>query len=97
MRKSHERGQGNSVALNWNRKSPRMGNAGQVASGTRRTGGPRRLDPPYEWPGLLAASHRASLSLPTVKDAITKGKPLIARFEQATATQPVGGHGLPRE
>ena len=40
------------------------------------------------------ASHRASLSLPTVQQAIARGKPLIARFDESHATEPVGGHGL---
>jgi quinol monooxygenase YgiN len=40
------------------------------------------------------ASHRASLSLPQVKNAITRGKPLIAQFANSTTTKPVGGHGL---
>jgi quinol monooxygenase YgiN len=40
------------------------------------------------------ASHKASLSLPSVIDAITRGRPLIAGFEQHTETRPVGGHGL---
>ncbi len=39
-------------------------------------------------------SHRASLSLPAVKEAITRGKPLIASFGNMTITEPVGGHGL---
>ncbi|NOT63614.1 MAG: antibiotic biosynthesis monooxygenase [Acidobacteria bacterium] len=39
-------------------------------------------------------SHRASLSLPAVKQAITRGKPLIASFGDMTVTVPVGGHGL---
>jgi quinol monooxygenase YgiN len=41
------------------------------------------------------ASHKASLSLPAVRQAIAKGRPLIAKFDQSVATQPVGGHGLP--
>lgn len=41
-------------------------------------------------------SHRASLSLPSVKKAIARGKPLIASFGDATVTEPVGGHGLTR-
>jgi len=41
-----------------------------------------------------AASHKASLALPAVKDSITRGRPLIAGFGQRTETQPVGGHGL---
>lgn len=40
------------------------------------------------------ASHDASLSLPAVKDAITKGRPLIARFADSAETIPVGGQGL---
>ncbi|HEY0970749.1 MAG TPA: putative quinol monooxygenase [Gemmatimonadales bacterium] len=41
-------------------------------------------------------SHHASLSLPSVRDAITKGRPLIADFAPGTVTVPVGGHGLVR-
>ena len=40
-------------------------------------------------------SHSASLSLPAVKDAITRGKPLIASFGEYFQTVPLGGHGLP--
>ena len=40
------------------------------------------------------ASHKASLSLPSVQAAIAKGRPMIARFDQHIVTQPVGGHGL---
>lgn len=40
------------------------------------------------------ASHEASLALPTVKEAITKGRPLIAGFSDRVVTTPVGGHGL---
>ncbi len=40
------------------------------------------------------ASHKASLALPAVQDAIQKGKPWIARFDQSIVTEPVGGHGL---
>ncbi len=39
-------------------------------------------------------SHAASLSLPRVRAAIARGRPLIARFDHHTVTQPVGGHGL---
>jgi quinol monooxygenase YgiN len=39
-------------------------------------------------------SHKASLALPAVKDAIAKGRPLIAGFDQQIATEPVGGLGL---
>lgn len=41
------------------------------------------------------ASHKASLSLPSVREAIRKGRPLIAKFEQSTVVTPVGGVGLP--
>jgi quinol monooxygenase YgiN len=40
------------------------------------------------------ASHRASLSLPAVRAAIERGKPLIASFAEHHVTEPVGGHGL---
>ena len=40
------------------------------------------------------ASHKASLSLPVVKKAIVKGKPLIAGFGDQTIVEQVGGHGL---
>lgn len=40
------------------------------------------------------ASHKASLALPQVRDAIAKARPLIAGFESHAVTQPVGGHGL---
>jgi quinol monooxygenase YgiN len=39
-------------------------------------------------------SHEASLSLPAVRQAITRGKPLIASFGTSVVTEPVGGHGL---
>jgi len=39
-------------------------------------------------------SHRASLSLPSVQQAIARGKPLIASFDHPTITKPIGGHGL---
>jgi molybdate transport system substrate-binding protein len=35
-------------------------------------------------------SHDASLSLPSVRDAIARGRPLIARFESSVVTEPVG-------
>src|SRR5262249_16552762 len=41
------------------------------------------------------ASHQASLQLPAVKDAITKGRPLIAGFAERFVTTPLGGVGLP--
>jgi quinol monooxygenase YgiN len=40
------------------------------------------------------ASHTAALTLPTVKEAITKGRALIAGFGPRYVTTPVGGHGL---
>lgn len=39
-------------------------------------------------------AHKASLSLPSVQQAIAKGRPLIASMESAAETIPVGGHGL---
>lgn len=39
-------------------------------------------------------SHQASLALPSVRQAIERGKPLIAHFGDATVTEPVVGHGL---
>lgn len=43
-----------------------------------------------------AESHRASLSLPQVQQAIAQARPLIAGFGDHTVTEPVGGHGLGR-
>ncbi|MEZ5285737.1 MAG: putative quinol monooxygenase [Vicinamibacterales bacterium] len=40
------------------------------------------------------ASHEASLALPAVREAIRRGRPLIAAFEQSVPTEPVGGQGL---
>ncbi|MBX3242886.1 MAG: antibiotic biosynthesis monooxygenase [Acidobacteria bacterium] len=39
-------------------------------------------------------SHAASLKLPSVQAAITKGKPLITGFGERFETEPIGGHGL---
>jgi quinol monooxygenase YgiN len=39
-------------------------------------------------------SHKASLALPSVKQAITRAKPLIAGFGERFETNPVGGYGL---
>ena len=39
-------------------------------------------------------SHAASLSLPAVKAAIAKAKPIIAGFGDYVTTEPVGGAGL---
>ena len=40
------------------------------------------------------ASHKASLSLPAVQQAIAKGRPMIAGFGERFVTEPVGGAGL---
>jgi quinol monooxygenase YgiN len=40
------------------------------------------------------ASHEASLSLPSVKEAVAKGRPLIAGFSDRVVTTPIGGTGL---
>ncbi|HEY8539453.1 MAG TPA: putative quinol monooxygenase [Steroidobacteraceae bacterium] len=40
------------------------------------------------------ASHRASLSLPSVKAAIARARPLIAGFGERFTTEPVGGVGI---
>jgi quinol monooxygenase YgiN len=42
-----------------------------------------------------ADSHQASLALPSVRDAIARGRPLIAGFDSHVQTRPLGGHGLP--
>jgi quinol monooxygenase YgiN len=39
-------------------------------------------------------SHKASLGLPAVQQAIGKAKPLIASIAPHIVTRPVGGHGL---
>lgn len=41
-----------------------------------------------------AESHRASLALPLVQQAIARSRPLIAGFGERFETQPVGGFGL---
>lgn len=41
-------------------------------------------------------SHKASLSLPQVRDTITKARPLIASFGDSVPTEPIGGVGLTR-
>ena len=43
------------------------------------------------------AGHKASLSLPAVREAINKAMPIIAGFDSSIATEPVGGVGLLRE
>jgi quinol monooxygenase YgiN len=42
-----------------------------------------------------AASHDASLSLPSVKNAMPRVKPLLSNFERIAITTPVWGAGLP--
>ena len=42
------------------------------------------------------ASHEASLSIPAVRAAIARARPLIAGFDTMAETRPVGGVGLPR-
>jgi quinol monooxygenase YgiN len=42
-------------------------------------------------------SHEASLKLPAVREAISRGRPLIAKFDQGFVTTPVGGYGLPKQ
>ncbi|MFN3981878.1 MAG: putative quinol monooxygenase [Caldilinea sp.] len=39
-------------------------------------------------------SHQASLSLPSVKEAISRARPLIAGFGERFETLPIGGQGL---
>lgn len=41
-----------------------------------------------------ADSHKASLSLPSVKEAITQARPLIASFGDGVQSEPIGGYGL---
>jgi quinol monooxygenase YgiN len=41
-----------------------------------------------------AESHAASLSQPSVQQAIARGRPLIAGFGTRHETRPIGGHGL---
>ncbi len=39
-------------------------------------------------------SHQASLSLPSVKEAISQGRSLIEELGKQIEMEPVGGHGL---
>lgn len=39
-------------------------------------------------------SHKASLSLPSVQQAITRAKPIIGGFGERFVTEPVGGQGI---
>ncbi|MET0281556.1 MAG: putative quinol monooxygenase [Steroidobacteraceae bacterium] len=41
-----------------------------------------------------AANHEASLTLPGVRAAITRARPIIAGFGERFETEPLGGHGL---
>jgi quinol monooxygenase YgiN len=41
------------------------------------------------------ASHKASLGLPAVQEAIAMARPLIAGFDSRVVTAPIGGIGLP--
>ena len=41
-----------------------------------------------------AADHEASLALPAVRAAITRGRPLSAGVESQVRTRPLGGPGL---
>jgi len=56
------------------------------------TGDPRGIWISEVWDS--PARHKASLSLPAVRSAIARGKPLIASFGESFVTEPVGGHGL---
>ncbi len=38
--------------------------------------------------------HQASLSLPSVQAAISKGRPLMASFGERFETHPIGGQGI---
>jgi len=40
------------------------------------------------------ASHDASLSLPSVQQAIARGRPHIAGFGERVVTEPIGGYGV---
>ena len=42
-----------------------------------------------------AASHKASLTLPVVQNAIAQARPLIAGFSNRVETAPIAGHGFP--
>ena len=43
---------------------------------------------------LDSLSHQSALGLPEVKQALERGRPLIASMDSHTITEPVGGHGL---
>ena len=40
------------------------------------------------------SSHEASLSMASVQNAISRGKPLITGFAERFETEPIGGRGL---
>jgi quinol monooxygenase YgiN len=42
-------------------------------------------------------SHKNSLTLPSVQEVISRGRPLIAGFGERFETAPVGGYGLTPE
>lgn len=52
------------------------------------------IDPNALWIWENQDSHRASLDRPSVKQAIARGRLLIARFGERFETVPIGGHGL---
>lgn len=55
------------------------------------------LDPDALWITEVwdsESSHHASLQLPSVQQAIQRGRPLIAGFGERFETVPLGGHGL---
>lgn len=39
-------------------------------------------------------AHEASLGLPSVRDAIAHGRPMIVGFGERIETTPIGGHGI---
>ena len=43
------------------------------------------------------ASHKASLSLPSVRAAIAEAMPMIQGFDSSTPTEPIGGIGLSKQ
>jgi quinol monooxygenase YgiN len=43
-----------------------------------------------------AEAHKASLSLPSVQEAIKAGRPLIARFDQPIQAKPIQGSLIQR-
>lgn len=43
------------------------------------------------------ASHQASLALPSVQEAISRGRPLISTFAERYETMPIGGIGMNKQ